>query len=180
MNYSIKSTETVFKGRVFDIQVDQIEYNSGTPGVREIAIHHGGAVVLPVTPRGTIVMVQQYRYPIEEWLLELPAGKLNKGEDPYICAVRELKEETGYTAERVEKLGVIATTPGFCTEKLHIYAAFGLQAGDHEREEGEFGMSMIELTLSEIEKKIVAGEITDGKTLSGILLFKLKYPAPLV
>ncbi|MBI2418662.1 MAG: NUDIX hydrolase [Ignavibacteriales bacterium] len=175
MNYKILSTETVFKGRVFDIQVDQIEYDSGTPGVREIAIHHGGAVVLPVNPEGKIVMVRQFRYPIDQWLLELPAGKLNKGEDPYLCAVRELKEETGYTAEKVVKLGAIVTTPGFCSERLHIYAAFGLSAGDHEREEGEHGMSMIELSMQEIEQKISAGEIIDSKTLSGILMYKIQY-----
>ncbi len=173
MNFDITKSEIVFRGRVFDLQVDEIRYDSGNPGIREVAVHQGGAVVVPVTPSGKIALITQFRYPLKKTLLELPAGKLFPGEDPQLCAIRELEEETGYKAGKVTKLTAIATTPGFCTEILHIYLAEDLTPGPHNREEGEFGMEVIELSLEEIEQKIIALEIFDAKTLSGILLYKL-------
>jgi ADP-ribose pyrophosphatase len=173
MNFKIVKSEIAFRGRVFDVQVDQIQYDSGNPGIRETALHLGGAVVVPVTPSGKIAMVRQYRYPLKKQLLELPAGKLFPNEDPQECAIRELEEETGYKAGKVTKLTAIATTPGFCSEILHIYLAEDLTPGPHNREEGEYGMETVELSLEEIEQKILAQEIYDGKTLSGILLYKL-------
>lgn len=175
MNFSIKKSETVFRGKVFDLQVDHIEYHSGNRGVREVAVHPGGSVIVAVTHQYKIVLVKQFRYPHQKWLLELPAGKLNRDEDPLVCAARELEEETGYRAGTIEKLGYIATTPGFCSEILHIYAAFSLTAGAHNREEGEHGMELFEYTLREVEEMISNGEIIDAKTISGIMLFKLKH-----
>ncbi|MCU7513651.1 MAG: NUDIX hydrolase [Bacteroidota bacterium] len=172
-NFKVIKSETLFRGKVFDLQVDQIEYNSGNPGVREIAIHPGGAVVVPIKNDGKIVFVKQFRYPLQKVLLELPAGKLEVGEDPMKCAVRELEEETGYKAEEITKLGAIYTTPGFCTEVLHIYLAKGLTPGNHNREEGEHGMEVLELTKEEIEEKIKNGELVDAKSLSGILMAKV-------
>lgn len=168
MNFKIKKSEKIFAGKVFDIQIDKIEYDSGNSGVREVVVHSGGAVVLPVTPEGKIVLVKQYRYPFKKKLLELPAGKLEENEDPAKCAERELTEETGYSAEKITKLGSIYTSPGFCTEELHIYLADNLKAGDHNREEGEYGMEIIELTLSAVNDKIANGEIVDAKTICGI------------
>ncbi len=104
----------------------------------------------------------------------MPAGKLERGEDPEKCAMRELEEETGMTAQKFTKLGAIATTPGFCTEVLHIYLAENLKKGEINREEGEYGMSVTELTLHEAEEKIRDGEIFDAKTLAGILYYKLR------
>lgn len=172
-NFKVIKSETLFRGKVFDLQVDQIEYNSGNPGVREIAIHPGGAVVVPIKNDGKIVFVKQFRYPLQKVLLELPAGKLEVGEDPMKCAVRELEEETGYKAEEITKLGAIYTTPGFCTEVLHIYLAKGLTPGNHNREEGEHGMEVLELTREEIEEKIKNGDLVDAKSLSGILMAKV-------
>ncbi|MBV6513949.1 MAG: Methanol dehydrogenase activator [Ignavibacteriaceae bacterium] len=174
MNFKIVKSEIVHRGIVFDLKVDQIEYDSGNPGVRETALHDGGAVVVPVTSEGKAVLITQFRYPLMQWLTELPAGKLGKGEDPYICAVRELKEETGYEAELVEKLGAICTTPGFCTEILHIYIATGLKAGSHNREEGEQGMQVHEFTFEETDAMIREGKIIDAKTISGLTMAKLK------
>ncbi len=173
MNFEVTKSEVLFRGRVFDLQVDEIRYDSGNPGVRETAIHHGGAVVVPVTPEGKILMISQFRYPLKKTLIELPAGKLFKGEDPLICAVRELEEETGFIAGKVTKLTSISTTPGFCTEILHIYLAEELTKGKINREEGEAGMQMMEWTLDEIDAKILSQEIYDAKTLCGILLYKL-------
>ena len=130
------------------------------------------AVVVPVTDTGKIVMVTQHRFPMNEVLLELPAGKLNKDEDPFICAVRELEEETGYKSNNVKELGSIYTTPGYSTEKLWIYLAKDLKPGNHNREEGEFGMQVLELSFDEIENKIHSGDIVDSKTICGIFLAK--------
>jgi len=172
-NYKVKKSEILFRGKVFDLQVDEIEYDSGNKGIREIAVHPGGAVVVPVKNNGKIVMVTQFRYPFQKFLLEMPAGKLDKNEEPITCAIRELEEETGYKAKSIIELGSICTTPGFCTEVLHIFLAEGLTPGNHNREEGEHGMEVFEFTLDEIEKKILAGEIVDSKSICGIQLFKL-------
>lgn len=167
MNFSIKKSEIKFRGKVFDLRVDTIEYDSGNEAVREVAVHPGGAVVVPVKEDGKIVMVKQFRYPFQKFLLEFPAGKLDINEDPANCAARELKEETGYAAGKIERLGSIYTTPGFCSEELHIFLARNLVPGDHNREEGEFGMEVFECTPGEIGEKIRNGEIVDSKTICG-------------
>jgi len=174
MNFEVTKSDIVFRGKVFDLQVDEITYNSGNKGVRETALHHGGSVIVPVTNEGKLVLIKQFRYPLKTKLFELPAGKLFKGEDPQICAVRELEEETGYKAGTISKLGAIATTPGFCTEILHIFLATDLTAGEPDREEGEVGMEMFEYTLEEVEKMITSQQIFDAKTLAGILYYKLQ------
>jgi ADP-ribose pyrophosphatase len=176
MNYRIVKSDVIYSGKVFNIKVDQIEYNTGNKAIREVAEHPGGAVVVPVTDDGKIVMVTQHRFPVNEILLELPAGKLSKGENPKLCAVRELEEETGYKSDNVNKLGSIFTTPGYSTEKLWIYLAKDLKPGNHNREEGEFGMQVFELSLKEVEEKIYNGEIVDGKTICGIFLAKSYLP----
>ena len=172
MNYKLLKSQILFKGKVFDHQVDEIEYESGNRGIREVAIHPGGAVVVPVKDDGKIILVKQFRYPLQNTLIELPAGKLDKDEDPLVCATRELEEETGYKAKEIKKLGKIYTAPGYCTEILHIYSARGLTPGNHNREEGEQGMEIFELSINEIEKMITNGEITDAKTIVGIFYLK--------
>ncbi len=174
MNFKVKKSEIIFHGRVFDLQVDEIEYDSGNKAIREVALHPGGSVIVPVKEDGKIIMVKQFRYPFQKFMLELPAGKLEKDEDPQNCAERELTEETGYSAKSISKLGAIATTPGFCTEILHIYLAENLTPGNHNREEGEYGMEMFEYTLDEIDEKITSGEIIDSKTICGIHYYKNK------
>jgi ADP-ribose pyrophosphatase len=172
MNFRIVISEVVYRGKVFNTKVDQIEYNSGNKAVREVAEHLGGAVVVPITDNGKIIMVTQYRFPVDKILLELPAGKLGQNEDPQLCAVRELEEETGYKSDNVKALGSIYTTPGYSTEKLFIYLAKDLKPGNHNREEGEYGMEVFEFTLKEVEEKIYNGEIVDGKTICGIFLLR--------
>jgi len=172
MNYKLLKSQILFKGKVFDHQIDEIEYESGNRGIREVAIHPGGAVVVPIKDDGKIILVKQFRYPLQNTLIELPAGKLDKDEDPLVCATRELEEETGYKAKEIKKLGKIYTAPGYCTEILHIYSARGLTPGNHNREEGEQGMEIFELSINEIEKMITNGEITDAKTIVGIFYLK--------
>ena len=172
MNYKVIKKEKIFEGVVFDVQVDRIVYDSGNESVREVVIHNGGAVVLPITDEGKLILVKQFRYPFQKFLIEAPAGKLEKGEDPYECASRELTEETGYTSANIKKLGEIYTTPGFCDEILHLYLATDLTAGKHNREEGEFGMEMFAYSISEVDEMIKNGEIVDAKTISIIYHYK--------
>lgn len=174
MNFKVKKSETLFTGKVFDLKVDQIEYESGNIGIREMAVHPGGAAVVAVKDDGKIILVKQFRHPLQQAILELPAGKLDKGEDPQVCAVRELEEETGYKPGKIEKLGMISTSPGFCTEILHIYLAQNLVPGNHNREEGEYGMELFEFKFDEIERKIENGDIIDAKTICGIYYAKNK------
>lgn len=175
MDFKLIESKTLFKGKVFDLKVDTIEYNSsGNKGIREVAVHPGGAVVIPLTDEGKIIFVKQFRYPLQKWILELPAGKLDKDEDPAVCAERELTEETGFKAGSLLKLGKIYTTPGFCNEVLHIFLAKNLSPGEHNREEGEIGMQVIEFTLTEIDELIRTGKILDAKTICAIAMFKLQ------
>ena len=170
LNFKILKSEVLYRGKVFNTKVDQIEYDSGNKAVREVAEHAGGAVMVPVTDDGKIIMVTQYRFPVQKVLLELPAGKLDNGEDPLHCAIRELEEETGYKSKNVKEIGSIYTTPGYSSEKLCIFLATDLKKGNYNREEGEHGMEVYELTLKEIEEKILKGEIVDSKTISAIFL----------
>ena len=170
MNYKILESDVIFRGKVFDIRVDKIKYSSGNEGIREVAVHPGGAVVVPVRDDGKFIMVSQYRYPFEKFLIEFPAGKLDENEEPQVCALRELQEETGYSAGNIIKMGAISTTPGFCTEFLHIFLAQNLTPGMHNREEGEYGMEVKEFTFKEIEEKIARGEIIDSKSICGFYM----------
>ncbi|HPN38957.1 MAG TPA: NUDIX hydrolase [Melioribacteraceae bacterium] len=171
MNYKVTDSEILHYGKVFDLKVDTLIYDSGNKGIREIAVHKGGAVVVPITNEGKIVFVKQFRYPLQKFLLELPAGKLEENEDPYVCAERELTEETGYISTNIKPLGKIYTTPGFCTELLHIYLATSLTMHNYDREEGEFGMTVLELHPKEVVRRIMFGDIVDAKTICGIFYY---------
>jgi ADP-ribose pyrophosphatase len=164
--------EVLYTGKVFDLIVDEVEYPSGRRGVREIAHHPGGAVVVPLLDKEQVIFVRQLRYPFGRHILELPAGKLSPGEDPEAAARRELEEETGWIAGHLTKLTSIYTTPGFCDEELHLFLATDLQEapGGHKREEGEYSMTIHTYPLSEALRMIEAGEIKDSKTIVGLLL----------
>jgi ADP-ribose pyrophosphatase len=164
--------DVLYRGKVFDLIVDQVGYPSGVTGIREIAHHPGGAVVVPVFPDGRLMLVEQYRYPLGLRLMELPAGKLSPGEDPRDAAARELTEETGWIAGRLEKLTSIYTTPGFCDEELHLFLGTDLHESPegHRREEGEYTMTVHRFTFDEVLARIAAGELRDGKTVAGVLL----------
>lgn len=169
--------EVRYKGKVFDLLVDTVEYPSGKRSLREIAHHPGGAVVVPLLDDGRVILVQQLRYPLGKRIYELPAGKLTPGEDPKIAAERELLEETGWNARTLEKLTSIYTTPGFCDEELHIFLGTDLREspGGHKREEGEITMTTHAISFAEALLMVDAGEIRDSKTIVGLLLAQKRF-----
>lgn len=172
MSLRVVDHKVVYTGKVFNTIVDEVEYESGNRGVREIAEHPGGAVVMPVLDEGRIVFVYQYRYPLKKKIYELPAGKLEPGEPPEVCARRELKEETGYEAGTLEKLTAIYTTPGFCTEKLHIFIARDLKDGKQQLEEGELGLSLKYISSRDAFEMVRRNEIVDAKTIIGLFFLE--------
>lgn len=171
MNLKKIRSRRVFEGRVFNVIVDDVEYPSGNSSIREVAEHSGGSVILALFPDERIILIRQHRYPLGEFIWELPAGKLHEGEDPVECAKRELEEETGYLAGQWKLLTAIYTTPGFCDEILHIYLATGLTEapGGRKLEEGEETMTMKILPIREAASMIDTMEIRDGKSICGIL-----------
>jgi len=172
MPLKLLDRKVVYRGKVFNTIVDEVEYESGRRAIREIAEHPGGAVVLPVLDDGRVVFVRQKRYPVDEYVVELPAGKLEPGESPENCARRELKEETGYDAADIRRLTTIYTTPGFCTEKLHIFLARDLVEGKQSLEEGELDLKLISMLPDEAYRKVWDGEIVDAKTIAGLFFLK--------
>lgn len=170
-NLKTLRSEKRHAGKVFNLIVDEIEYPSGNRGIREVAEHPGGSVVVPMLDSETVVLIRQFRYPIKDFLYELPAGKLDSGEDPERCAERELEEETGYKTDSLTRLTAIYTTPGFCTERLHIYLATGLHklASGQRLEEGE-DLTIETFPLKEAIAMIERGVIVDGKSICGLLL----------
>jgi ADP-ribose pyrophosphatase len=166
------SREVLYTGKIFDLIVDRIQYPSGNTGIREIARHPGGAVIVPLFDDGRVMLVRQLRYPLGKHIVELPAGKLAPGEDPRDAAARELEEETGWIAGSLEHLATIYTTPGFCDEELHLYLAARLHPSQHgpRREEGEFTMTLQMILLRDALGLVERGEVRDAKTIIGLML----------
>ena len=168
MKPEIISTETTYKGKVFDvyeakIRDGSIEYR------REIVSHHGSAVIVPVFENKTIALVKQYRHAAGKYLLEIPAGTLNKNENPEIGARRELEEEIGVTAQNIEKLTEFYVSPGFLEEKMFVFMATDLTETEQNLEEDEI-LSIVKISFPEAFEKIRSGEIEDAKTIIGLIL----------
>lgn len=171
MQYEEKtvSTKHVYKGKFISLDSVEVVLPDGNRSTRDIVLHPGASVVVPVSGDNEIYMVRQYRKPIEKVTLELPAGKLDEGEDPKVCAERELKEETGIKAEKIEHMISIHSTPGFSTEVLHMYIATGLTEGVANSDEDEF-VSCEKYKIDELVGMIMKNEISDAKTIIGILM----------
>ena len=164
-------TETVYRGMIVDIRKDIAELQNGNRVKREVVVHPGGVGIVAVTKENKVLMVRQYRYPMEEELLEIPAGKLDNEEDPFECAKRELSEETGYTAAKYVDLGAIYPSPGFCRETLYLYLALDLQKGEMHLDENEL-LSVEHMDIDELIDQIVANELKDAKSIIGIMKAK--------
>ena len=165
-------TKTVYEGIIVNVRRDIAELQNGSQAEREVVEHPGGVGVIAVTGDGEVVMVRQYRYPMERETIEIPAGKLEGGEDPFGCAVRELSEETGYTAGRYVDLGPIYPSPGFSRETLYLYLALDLQKGEMHLDDNEL-LSVEHIGIDKLIEKIMANEVRDAKTVIGIMKAKL-------
>ena len=159
---------TVYEGRMVDFCCDDVELPHGGTATREYMDHPGAVGVVPLLPDGQVVLVRQYRYPVEEVTLELPAGKLDKGEDILACVKRELHEETGYTARRIAPLLDYWPTPAFANEILHLFVAEDLEAGTLHPDEDEF-IEVVRMPFEEALDLARSGRIKDSKTLVGLL-----------
>lgn len=173
MEYYEKSiaTKRIYEGRVINVRVDKVELPDGRISNREIVEHHGGVGVIPVTEDGEVFMVSQYRIAAGSMMLEIPAGKLEKGEDPLECGKRELIEETGYAGSEFIPLGEYYATPGYCQEKLTIYLARGLEWQGQNLDDGEF-LNVKKYKLDDLYKMVMNNEIYDCKTAIAILKAK--------
>lgn len=164
------SSSPVFEGRVVSLQIDTVELPNGSMATREVVKHPGAVAVLAVHD-GKLLLVDQYRQAMGRTELEIPAGKLEKGEDPLDAAKRELEEETGYRCGRIRLLHSFYTSPGFCDEMIHLYVAEDLTAGQVAPDEDEF-LDIYEVSLEEAQRLIAEGRIADAKTLLAVYLWQ--------
>ncbi|MGE4283679.1 MAG: NUDIX hydrolase [Clostridia bacterium] len=164
---TIKS-EKIFSGKILNLRVDTVELPNGNVSTREIVEHAGGVGIIPVTNNMEVIMVKQFRKPIEDICLEIPAGKLKEGEDPLQCGVRELEEETGYKAHNIQSLGSFYPTPAFTNEVLYLYMATGLCKGQVKLDEDEFVETEI-IPLAKLVDMVMQGEVKDAKSIIAIL-----------
>ena len=162
----------MFEGRIFTVRKDDVELPNGHRSIREAAYHNGGVCVAPLTADDELIMVRQFRYPYKEVILELPAGKLEKGEDPYDAGMRELEEETGFVTDKMESLGKFYPTPGYCSEIIHLYYADNLEFRKQNLDEDEF-LDVERIKLEEAVRMVMNGEIRDGKTQTIVLKLAL-------
>jgi ADP-ribose pyrophosphatase len=165
--------DLVHKGRIIDYYSDTIEIEGGKITNFDFIKHRGASAMIPVDQDGNILMVRQYRNAIDQYTLEIPAGGLNSGEDNITCAIRECEEETGYKAGEVHHLIDLFTTVAFCNEKISIYYTTGITPSRQNLDEDEF-VTVEEHSLEELTAMILAGRITDAKSIAGILAYKTK------
>ncbi|MDI1240781.1 MAG: NUDIX hydrolase [bacterium] len=162
------AVETIYSGRIFDVRIDGFREGE-REYTREIVVHKGGAVIVPVFDDGTVALVRQYRHAVGEHLLEIPAGMLDDGEDPMAAAIRELEEEIGVRAAHVEKLTELLPSPGYLTEKMYLFIATGLtevgQNLDHDED-----LTVERYSFRELNTMIRDGRIVDAKTMVGVML----------
>jgi len=162
-------SEHIFSGRIIQVQVDEVELPNGKTSTRELVKHPGAVAIIAVTDDNKIVMVEQYRKPLEKTIVEIPAGKLEKGEEPSLCAKRELEEETGYECQSLELISSFYTSPGFADEIIHVYLAKGLSKKENAAglDEDEF-VNLMEVTLEEAQVLIEEQQIFDAKTIFAV------------
>ena len=165
LNEQPLSADYKYRGRIINLRVDTALLPNGSSATREVVEHPGGVCVAALTEDGCLLFVRQFRYPYQKVLLELPAGKLDPGEDPLEAGKRELREETGAEAARYESLGELYPSPGYCGEIIHLYAATGLTFGQMSPDEDE----LEKITLEEAARMVLDNEIADAKTQAAVL-----------
>lgn len=168
--YKTIKRKDIFKGRIIDVKEDTVILPDGKEAKREVVLHSDASAAVAVDPEGKLLFVEQYRHPIGANLLELPAGLVEDGEDPKDCIIRELEEETAFIPQKTEHLISFHTSAGFSNEMLHIYLCSDLIQGKANPDDDEF-LTLHRLSLSEALSKISSGEITDSKTIIGLLYY---------
>ena len=163
------SSKKIFEGHILKLFIDHVKLPNGKNATREKISHPGAVGIVPVTDDGNILLVRQYRYPVDDITIEIPAGKIDSQEEPEKCARRELAEEVGAINGDLKLLSSFYTTPGFCDEILHLYIATGFKVSDNNLDEDEF-LDIISINLKEAVKWITDGRIMDSKTIIGILM----------
>lgn len=163
----------IYDGVILHVVVDDVILPNGSSAKREMALHNGAVCVVPLTDNNEIIMERQFRYPFDEVIWEIPAGKIDKGEtDPLAAALRELQEETGYTADTLTFIGMYYPSPAILTEKIYMYVAKDLKIGKQKLDEDEF-LDVTPVPLEKVVDMILSGEIPDGKTQAAVLKTKL-------
>ena len=166
------SSEKIFDGRILHVRRDTVLLPNGHQSTREVVDHPGGVCVLALDDQELVLVVSQFRYPYGEVLRELPAGKLEYGEDPAQAAIRELREETGAVAGTFQPLGELYPSPGYCGEIIRMYLARDLSFGDTDPDEDEF-LGLERVPFSQLVEQVLSGEIKDAKTIAAVLKVKL-------
>jgi len=166
------SSETIYKGKILEMRVDCVSLPSGETSIREFVLHPGAVSVLPFLGDGRVVMVRQFRYPVGESLLEIPAGRLEPGEDPEETVRREMIEEIGYRAGELKHVSTFYTTPGYTNEVMHLFFAFELEKMEAQPEQDEI-LKIETMSLEDSLERIQKGEIKDGKTIAALALATL-------
>jgi len=162
-------SKPVYAGKIFKVRQDRVRLPNGKEATRDVVEHPGAVAVVPVMPDGQFVLVRQYRHPVGQIMLEIPAGKLDPGEAPDVCARRELEEETGFQAGKLTKLTAFYSGPGFTDEILHLYLAEELTAADQKLDNDEF-INVEYFSRNDLKEVIRKQEIIDAKTLIGLLM----------
>ena len=172
MAHTVVDRQVIYEGTKVRLEIHHLEDpDTGRRHKREVCVHPGAVVVLPILPDGRVLLIRNHRYAVGESLLELPAGTIDRGEEPINCAGRELIEETGYTAGRLKAMGSFFSSPGILSERMHAYAAYDLRPGRQHLEAGE----EIELRPTEwddVIDKIRSGDIRDAKTIATVLMYE--------
>lgn len=168
--YCVGST-TVLEGRMLTVKRDEVRLPNGNLSQREYVIHPGAVVIVPMLANGNIVLERQFRYPLQQVFIELPAGKIDQGEEALVTGQRELLEETGYSASDWVSLGCQHPCIGYSNEVIHMYLATGLSAGEHHRDADE-ALDVFDMPFDECMRMAQCGEITDGKTLLALFVAK--------
>jgi len=165
------SSTRIFEGKVFSVRKDTVELENGTLAFREVIEHSGGVGILAVGAEGHIFLVRQFRYGVGRESLEIPAGKLEPGENPFACAQRELEEETGYVAGHWDSLGTMDSTPAYDSEVIHLYLARDLRPTSQRLDAGEF-LSVEPFSMDKLLELCLNGGLTDAKTLVAVLKYQ--------
>jgi ADP-ribose pyrophosphatase len=169
-------SQDIYEGRVIKVRVDTIEVAGGNDVRREVVEHPGAVVIVPIDPDGRVLWIRQYRYAVDRELLELPAGTLERGEEPEACARRELAEEARFRPDALEELGRFYSAPGFCTELLHAFAASDLRPDSDAHADEDEEIEVEPLTVLESLSRIEAGDVVDAKSLAAFFLYLRKHP----